>query len=157
MPVMITPTAFLPHNGPPNGRVHQPKVDAGHQRAILDFHIIAAHRYALKGMVVARRDQRPAAHNGIVILRLLDRHAAVESSRFANAAVKFSGMCWTMTIPGVSAGSISRNTLSASVHRGGSHHNHLFGGLDHGLGIGLIHDHIGGIFGSDFPHGAHRP
>ena len=38
-----------------------------------------------------------------------------ESSRAANAAVNFSGMCWTMTMPGASAAARASNARSASV------------------------------------------
>jgi hypothetical protein len=33
----------------------------------------------------------------------------------ANEAVNFSGMCWTMTMPGESCGRASSNTRKASV------------------------------------------
>ncbi len=37
------------------------------------------------------------------------------SSRAANAAVNFSGMCWTMTMPGASAGIAVSTSSSAWV------------------------------------------
>src|SRR3972149_6267005 len=41
--------------------------------------------------------------------------AQTELSLFANDAVNFSGMCWTMTMPGESGGIDMRNSLMASV------------------------------------------
>ena len=116
MPVIITPTAFLPaylaaerNSTSTEGRclhTRGPSLTSTQYRAPLRFRS----RWRLPGAIRAWPEITESLFSASLTVT---RHVLLR--RFAKALVKCSGMCWTITTPGASYGRASRKTFKASV------------------------------------------
>ena len=83
--------------------------------------------------MIARRDQRAPAQHRILVSASFTVIAHRPSSRAAKARVNSSGMCCTITIPGVSAGKRFEQRLQGfRSARGSADHHDFLRGLCHG-------------------------
>ena len=78
-------------------------------------------------VAVAGRDQRAPGRTRSPSSASFTSIAQSWSRRSANAAVKPSGMCWTMTMPGASSGRLEEHAQRLGAAGGGADGDHLVG------------------------------
>ena len=115
MPVMMMPSALARRTARPSGTARRPKADGATPMAVPDRDIVARaaalQQHVPVAGAISTRPRSTVSPSAASFTSMAQR----PSSRRAKASVNFSGMCWTMTMPGQSAGSASSTTRNDSV------------------------------------------
>ncbi len=122
------------------------------QGAFLDLYVVPGAAPFQQSVGIARRDEGPAPDHGVIVLGFLDRYPA----DFVEACGKGTREVLRHVLDDDDARRIERHRFQEDFQGfraagGRADHDHLFGGLDHGVSRRFGQDGVGGKFRRDLP------